>query len=445
LEEIVAGTATVANGLQPDVAAQVNYITSQFASNSDARSQIEVVAANGGVDYMYAEGQLLVREEYLDRVLAILGQPAGRGVEPVVRGVALVRLQPGANGQIPTVLGALASIEAQLGTGVATPDHVITVAPDAGPCPATEPREAYEGTEPFPGVCGGNGGAGVLVYIADTGLLTDAAGTHPWLQGVTGDVDPLPQPAPGKPQVIPPYAGHGTFVAGVVRSMAPAAGVIVINAFKIAGSTLESDLVKRLNDALSQPVDIFHLSISCTTYKSQPLIGIEAWLGFLQGYKGAVCVVAAGNDGDSKRHWPAASAGAVSVGALAADWRSRARFSDYGSWVDVYAPGRDLVNAYATGAYTCYVPPYDGQVRNFYGMATWSGTSFSTPIVTGLIAARMSRTGENGRQAADALLAQARRQAIPGTGPVLLPSCEPSCREDCDPRPCGTTSCGCRR
>ncbi len=89
----------------------------------------------------------------------------------------------------------------------------------------------------------------------------------------------------------------------------------------------------------------------------------------------------------------------------------------------MYAPGRDLINAYATGRYKCHVYPYKDDPRNFYGMAKWSGTSFSTPIVSGLIAARMSRAGENVRQAAAAVLAEARAQAIPGVGPILLPCC----------------------
>ncbi|MGP8001380.1 MAG: S8 family peptidase [Streptosporangiaceae bacterium] len=427
------------NDLEATVADEVQFIVDAFAAAGRGKGEADnegvrigyVAAPDGGLDYMFAEGELLVREQYLDRVLEILGQPTetdlrenqpGR-IRRVIAGVVLVTLGQPADGEEEFYLPhAVDAVNRELGSGIATPNHVLTVAGTAGGCPATEPESVYDKIEPYPSVCQNNDGAGVLIYMADTGLLANPAHGHPWLTGVRmGDAADL-DPGDGQ-DPIPPYTAHGTFVAGVTRCMAPAADVIVTNAFAVAGSTLESDLVPRLVGALGLGVDIFHLTIAAPTKSDLPLIAFEAWLKLLRQYKGVVCVVAAGNSGSRRPSWPAAFSEVVSVGALGADWRGRATFSNFGGWVDVYAPGRDLINAYATGTYKCHVRPYKDDERKFYGMAKWSGTSFSTPIVTGLIAARMSRTGENGQQAAAALLAEAGAQAIPGVGAVLLPCC----------------------
>jgi Subtilase family len=411
------------------VADETDLIVNSFADAPDGRV-IKVAAANGGIDFMYSEGEILVREDHLGRVLEILEQPTRSDLERdepdriqrVIEGVVLLRL---GGERYSLALDALDAIDQQLNPGIATPNQVLTVAPEASGCSATEPGEVYYEIEPFPSVCH-DGGAGVLIYMADTGLLLDAA-THSWLAyGVqmgnpVDDVDPLD---PGDPPEIPPCAGHGTFGAGVLRCMAPAAEIIMTRALLYGGSQVESDLVPVLESALGLGADIFHLTMACLSRNDQPLIGFEVWLRHLRQHQGAICIAPAGNCGFDRPEWPAAFLGVIAVGALGGDWRGRATFSNFGPWVDVYAPGRDLINAFATGTYSCYVYPYVGQPpRNFYGMAKWSGTSFSTPIVTGLIAARMSRTGENARQAAAALLAEARSAAIPGVGPVLLPCC----------------------
>ena len=136
----------------------------------------------------------------------------------------------------------------------------------------------------------------------------------------------------------------------------------------------------------------------------------------------AVLVTAAGNDSSAQPFWPAALQWVTGVGALDAARTGLASFSNFGGNADVYAPGTDIVNAYACGQYECFQPPNQGEVRHFHGLAKWSGTSFATPVVAGLVAARMAKQGETAPAALAALLKIAdSAHVMPGVGPTLMP------------------------
>ena len=378
------------------------------------------------VQYLYRRDRLLVRDADLARVDRALGFDPATIDTRVVTGTTDDGRPVSINGltayivQGRSALEALDLLDATEGVGVGTLDHVLWITGGAGCCPDTEPEPPGR-RSPVPGRNWkqSTSGRGVSVSVVDTGWLPAVAndGRHPWLQGVTGDREDYNSGA------IRHYVGHGTFIAGIVRCLAPEADVRVEGFLPVGGAIYESEIVRQLNESLDRVPDIISLSAGAWTRNTLPLLSFEVfWETRLRHLKGTVLVAAAGNDGNRGPFWPAAYPWALSVGALNATGTARADYSNFGSWVDVYARGSDIVNAFPDGRYTYDEAPHRGEVYQFVeGLAKWSGTSFSTPIVAGLIAGRMSRTGESARDAADALKKLAVANAKPGVGPILRP------------------------
>ncbi len=373
--------------------------------------------------YLYDPDHVLVRaadtddfERALARTEGIFDGTADRLPDPVDGELARYRLPARRKGEsLPDVLDLL-DADPEFGPGRASLDHYLHVTPGGGTaCPATEPEETGL-DEPWPPVCGHGRGKGVSVVVVDTGWHPPAATDPrtPWLHGVDGDDE-------NNGPDLREYAGHGTFIAGVVRCLAPDTGVFV-EGFAVngvgGGGILESDMVVQLIEALDHKPQVINLSAGCRTREDRPPLSFEVFWSHYLKRRDCVLVAAAGNDTSPAPFWPAAFPWAVGVGALDRDGRV-SDFSNYGVSADVYALGRNLVNAFPDGTYECHETPHKGDLRVFKtGMARWSGTSFAAPVVAGLIAAEISDSGSDAATARDAVLARALTVSDPIVGPI---------------------------
>ena len=233
-------------------------------------------------------------------------------------------------------------------------------------------------------------GKGVKVAVLDTGLFD-----HEWLKTV--------QAAAGSADVwdVEPdgYAdnesGHGTFIAGLIRQVAPAAEVSVVKVLDSHG--LGDDLTVAI--AMAQlEVDIVNLSLGGYTDRDEPPLAIETAMRSI-GTKTHTVVAAAGNNGSSRPFWPAAFEDVLAVGAVETkgdgNW-NRADYSNYGPWVDATARGTNLQSTFAYGKTKQALGPTISRMDptiTFVGWAAWDGTSFATPITAAMIARAMSRKG----------------------------------------------------
>ena len=228
-------------------------------------------------------------------------------------------------------------------------------------------------------------GQGATIAVIDTGV--DAQ--HPVLQGsvlpaigynfiednsVTGDI--AAQADSDGDGFIDEMTGHGTFVAGLIATVAPQAKIVPMTALDSNGNGNLYVLAKAMYHAIDLGVDVMNISIS-STYKSE---AVEEACDEARD-KGIVIVTAAGNCGtEEPEQWPAYDNS--TFGVIATDHDDvKAEFSNFSDELFICAPGNTVAvdgEPVMSQAVISILP--NGEY------AAWSGTSFSAPLMAGAVA-----------------------------------------------------------
>lgn len=212
-------------------------------------------------------------------------------------------------------------------------------------------------------------GSGVKVAIVDTGVAT-----HPDLNNVMAFQDYI-----GTQNTQYDDQGHGTFISGLIAAkdnsdgyvgIAPGVSVYACKVLDSLNRGYADDFVAGIEWAVNQGVDIINFSITMDDPNETTVRD-----ACRAAYNAGVIVVACSGNGTMNDNiavgtvsTPAKDYSCVAVGSINNNG-SRSSFSNYGSGLDLVAPGSNLNST--------------GLNNNYWG---GSGTSFATAVVVGHLA-----------------------------------------------------------
>ena len=342
--------------------------------------------------FFYRPGQLLVRKAELPVVKRVLrelgveycsGHDHGKHHEPVVR------LLVSSRDPVPVLVRRLRCYG--LESDVVGPNHVFWPS-NLGGLPwlsggaESIPREVAVSAGPVQ--MSGSRGENVTVLVFDSGLLPNWKNWD-WLsnvdkigpsdvEGQGGDLD-----GPG----LDIFDCHATFVSGILTCTAPKVTVRVRNVLSELGDVDDHALCQTIRDTLDhcqldhcQNVKLVNLSLGGTTFEDRQPLEMG---NLVNEYPHVVFVAAAGNNGPGGApFWPASLPNVVGVGALTHDGVPAPFSNTNPTSAKVWALGVDVINAFGTGELDYPAGTYHEYQT---GRAAWSGTSFATPLVTGVL------------------------------------------------------------
>jgi subtilisin family serine protease len=205
----------------------------------------------------------------------------------------------------------------------------------------------------------------------DNGLIDDLRGWD-YVDLPPGSLWPGEDGAPADPDPDD-FNGHGTHCAGI-------AGAAGNNGLGVAGLGFGSTIVP-IRIGFQAPdgqgyvgysveglmlAAAYHCDVVSMSYGSTGFSAVEQEMFFMLAQSGMICVGAAGNENSTETFYPAGYPQVIAVAATR-QGDSRASYSNHGSWIDVAAPGSQILATTVGGG---------------YGRLT--GTSMACPLTAGL-------------------------------------------------------------